>query len=94
MWFERFVIIVTSLHRDYIVSSWSYYTPTYVEVFIYLGTIGFFMTLFLIFAKVAPVIALAEVKKYSEIGPAISISVSMPPCPSYWRRGSWTLLKP
>jgi Ni/Fe-hydrogenase subunit HybB-like protein len=62
MWFERFVIIVTSLHRDFIVSSWSYYTPTVVEIFIYLGTIGFFMTLFLVFAKVAPVIALAEVK--------------------------------
>jgi molybdopterin-containing oxidoreductase family membrane subunit len=62
MWFERFVIIVTSIHRDYIPSSWSYYTPTVVEIFIYIGTIGFFMTLFLIFAKVAPVIAVAEVK--------------------------------
>ncbi len=62
MWFERFVIIVTSTHRDYIPSSWTMYYPTIVEIFIYLGTIGFFMTLFLIFAKVAPVIAVAEVK--------------------------------
>ncbi|MEZ5014297.1 MAG: NrfD/PsrC family molybdoenzyme membrane anchor subunit [Chitinophagales bacterium] len=62
MWFERFVIIVTSLHRDYIPSSWTMYYPTYVEIFIYMGTLGFFMTLFLIFAKVAPVIAVAEVK--------------------------------
>jgi len=62
MWFERFVIIVTSTHRDYIVSSWTMYYPTYVEMFIYIGTIGFFMTLFLLFAKVAPVIAVAEVK--------------------------------
>jgi Ni/Fe-hydrogenase subunit HybB-like protein len=62
MWFERFVIIVTSTHRDYIVSSWTMYYPTIVEIFIYLGTIGFFMTLFLVFAKVAPVIAVAEVK--------------------------------
>ena len=63
MWFERFVIIVTSIHRDFIVSSWNYYIPTYVEIFIFIGTIGLFMTLFLIFAKVAPVIALAEVKE-------------------------------
>ncbi len=62
MWFERFVIIVTSTHRDYIPSSWTMYYPTYVEMFIYIGTIGFFMMLFLIFAKVAPVIAIAEVK--------------------------------
>ncbi|HMX04546.1 MAG TPA: polysulfide reductase NrfD [Chitinophagales bacterium] len=62
MWFERFVIIVTSTHRDFIPSNWTMYYPTYVEMFIYIGTIGFFMTLFLIFSKVAPVIAVAEVK--------------------------------
>ncbi len=62
MWFERFVIIGTSIHRDYLVSSWSYYIPTLVEILIYAGTIGFFMTLFLLFSKVAPVVALAEVK--------------------------------
>jgi molybdopterin-containing oxidoreductase family membrane subunit len=62
MWFERFVIIVTSLHRDFLPSSWSYYVPTYVEVGIFVGTLGIFFTLFLLFARVFPVIAMAEVK--------------------------------
>ena len=62
MWFERFVIIVTSLHRDYLVSSWSYYRPTIVEISIFLGTLGIFFTLFLLFAWVFPVVAIAEVK--------------------------------
>ncbi len=62
MWFERFVIIVTSVHRDFIPSSWSYYSPTWVEVGIYVGTIGIFMTLFLLFCKFFPVVAIAEVK--------------------------------
>lgn len=62
MWFERFVIIVTSLHRDYLPSSWVMYSPTYIEVGIFVGTIGLFFTLFLIFSRVFPVIALAELK--------------------------------
>lgn len=62
MWFERFVIIVTSLHRDYLPSSWSYYVPSFVEVGIFIGTLGIFFTLFLLFARVFPVIAIAEVK--------------------------------
>lgn len=62
MWFERFVIIVTSLHRDYLPSSWTMYSPTFVEVGMFVGTIGLFFTLFLIFARVFPVIALAELK--------------------------------
>lgn len=62
MWFERFVIIVTSLHRDYIPSSWSYYSPTWVEVGIFVGTMGLFMTFFLLFCRYFPVIAIAEVK--------------------------------
>lgn len=62
MWFERFVIIVTSLHRDYLPSSWSYYVPSIVEVGIFIGTLGIFFTLFLTFARVFPVIAIAEVK--------------------------------
>src|SRR3954470_17607406 len=62
MWFERFVIIVTSVHRDYLPSSWTMYSPTFVEVGIFVGTIGLFFTLFLIFARVFPVIALAELK--------------------------------
>jgi molybdopterin-containing oxidoreductase family membrane subunit len=62
MWFERFVIIVTSLHRDYLPSSWVMYSPTYIEIGLFIGTIGLFFTLFLIFARVFPVIALAELK--------------------------------
>ena len=62
MWFERFVIIVTSLHRDFIPSSWVYYSPTWVEVGIFVGTLGIFMTLFLLFARFLPVVAIAEVK--------------------------------
>ncbi len=62
MWFERFVIIVTSLHRDFLPSSWTMYSPTYIEVGIFVGTIGLFFTLFLIFSRVFPVIALAELK--------------------------------
>jgi molybdopterin-containing oxidoreductase family membrane subunit len=62
MWFERFVIIVTSLHRDYLPSSWAEYTPTIVEVLTLLGTFGLFFTLFLLFCRFLPVIAISEVK--------------------------------
>jgi len=62
MWFERFVIIATTLARDYLPSSWSYYSPTWVEIGLFIGSLGLFFTLFLIFARVAPVIAIAEVK--------------------------------
>jgi Ni/Fe-hydrogenase subunit HybB-like protein len=62
MWFERFVIIVTSLHRDYLPSSWAMFSPTRIDVGIYVGTIGLFFTLFLLFAKFFPVINMAEVK--------------------------------
>ncbi|MEI6815250.1 MAG: NrfD/PsrC family molybdoenzyme membrane anchor subunit [Bacteroidota bacterium] len=62
MWFERFVIIVTSLHRDFLPSSWTMYHPTFIEMGIFIGTIGLFFTLFLIFARVFPVIALNELK--------------------------------
>lgn len=62
MWFERFVIICTSLHRDFLPSSWSYFTPTMYDVGDYLFTFGLFFTLFLLFAKYFPVINMAEVK--------------------------------
>ncbi len=62
MWFERFVIIVTSLHRDYLPSSWSYYNPTWIEFGIFLGTFGLFFTLFFLFAKFMPVVNMFEVK--------------------------------
>src|SRR5947208_3619351 len=62
MWFERFVIIVTSLHRDFVPSSWGYFRPTPVDVCTYLGSIGLFFTLFLLFIRWVPSIAMAEVK--------------------------------
>src|SRR5690554_120625 len=62
MWFERFVIIAVSLHRDYLPSSWTSYAPTWVEVGIYVGTGGIFMTLFLLFCRFFPVVSIAEIK--------------------------------
>ena len=62
MWFERFVIIVTSLHRDYLPSSWAMFYPTRYDVGVYLFTFGVFFTLFLMFAKFFPVINMAEIK--------------------------------
>lgn len=62
MWFERFVIIVTSLYRDYLPASWGPFHPTLIDIGLYLGTMGFFMTLFLLFIRWMPMIAIAEVK--------------------------------
>jgi len=63
MWFERFVIIVTSVYREYLPSGWStYYSPSIWEVGFYLGTFGLFFTCFFLFAKFFPVIAIAEIK--------------------------------
>lgn len=62
MWFERFVIVVTSLHRDFIPSSWDYYTPTYVDIFTFVGSFGLFFTLFFLFLRFVPIIAVSEVK--------------------------------
>ncbi|MCS6905657.1 MAG: NrfD/PsrC family molybdoenzyme membrane anchor subunit [Bacteroidia bacterium] len=62
MWFERFVIIVTSLHRDFVPGSWRDYVPTIIEFGILVGVFGIFFTLYLLFVRVFPVIAIAEVK--------------------------------
>ncbi|MGD1839630.1 MAG: NrfD/PsrC family molybdoenzyme membrane anchor subunit [Thermonemataceae bacterium] len=62
MWFERFVIIVTSLHRDYLPSSWAMFYPTIYDVGDYVFSFGLFFTLFFLFAKFLPVINMAEVK--------------------------------
>ena len=62
MWFERFVIIATTLARDYLPSSWSYYVPTWVEIGIFVGSLGFFGVLYLLFTRVAPVVAVGEIK--------------------------------
>lgn len=62
MWFERFVIIATSLHRDFLPSSWGYFRPTWVDIGTYAGTFGLFLTLFLLFLRFLPAIAISEVK--------------------------------
>ena len=62
MWFERFVITVTSLSRDFLPSSWGYYSPTWVDLCTFLGSFGLFFTLFLLFLKFLPMIAISEVK--------------------------------
>jgi Ni/Fe-hydrogenase subunit HybB-like protein len=62
MWFERFVIIVTSLHRDYLPSSWTMFYPSFVDIGIFIGTLGIFFTFFLLYARTFPVLPIAEVK--------------------------------
>ncbi|HEY8211578.1 MAG TPA: NrfD/PsrC family molybdoenzyme membrane anchor subunit [Myxococcaceae bacterium] len=65
MWCERFIIIVTSLQQDYLPSSWDAYSPTWVDWGMYIGTLGFFCTLFLLFLKFLPAVAVSEVKELS-----------------------------
>ena len=62
MWFERFVIVVTSLANDFLPSSWGIYEPTWVDVLTLLGSFGLFMTFFLLFIRFLPVLAIAEIK--------------------------------
>ncbi|MDO8527825.1 MAG: NrfD/PsrC family molybdoenzyme membrane anchor subunit [Deltaproteobacteria bacterium] len=68
MWFERFTIIVTSLSQDYLPSSWHDYWPTAVDWGVTLGSFGLFFTLFLLFCRVFPVIAMSEVKSTMHTG--------------------------
>lgn len=68
MWFERFVIITTSLHRDFLPSSWAMYSPTWVEIWTFIGTFGLFFTLFFLFIRLLPGIAVAEVKSVKRYG--------------------------
>ena len=62
MWFERFVITVSSLHRDFLPSSWDYYKPTVWDVMTFVGSFGLFLTLFCLFIRFLPAIALSEIK--------------------------------
>ncbi|MBV8817508.1 MAG: polysulfide reductase NrfD [Acidobacteriaceae bacterium] len=63
MWLERFVIVITSLHRDWLPSSWGQYYPTIVDWMIYVGTIGFFLTLMFLFVRVLPAISIFEMRE-------------------------------
>jgi len=62
MWLERFVIIVTSLHRDFLPSSWGMYYPTRWDFLTFAGTIGLFLTLFFLFMRFVPMISMFEVR--------------------------------
>ncbi|MGE0324063.1 MAG: NrfD/PsrC family molybdoenzyme membrane anchor subunit [Planctomycetota bacterium] len=62
MWFERFVIVCTSLSRDFIPSNWGYFIPTKVDFITLIGSFGLFFTLFLLFCRYLPMVAMAEVK--------------------------------
>jgi molybdopterin-containing oxidoreductase family membrane subunit len=62
MWFERFIIIVSSLERDFLPSSWAHYAPTSIEIATLAGSFGLFFTCFLLFCRFLPMIAIAEVK--------------------------------
>ena len=63
MWCERFNIVVTSLHRDFLPASWGTYAPTWVDITLFTGTIGLFSTLFLLFLKFVPAVAVQEIKE-------------------------------
>jgi molybdopterin-containing oxidoreductase family membrane subunit len=62
MWLERFVIVVTSLHRDFLPSSWGMYTPTFWDWATFVGTLGLFLTLFFLFIRFLPAISIFEMR--------------------------------
>ncbi len=87
MWFERFVITVSSLSTDFLPSSWGYYSPTIWDVLTYVGTFGLFFTFFLLFLRFLPMIAVAELKgvmpqadphNYDENGEYVEPKVEVP----------------
>ena len=80
MWFERFVITVTSLSRDFLPSAWGYFKPTSIDVLMFLGSFGLFFTLFLLFCRYLPIVAMSEVK-------AIMPPSSNEPMPSHVKPG-------
>jgi molybdopterin-containing oxidoreductase family membrane subunit len=71
MWFERFVIIVASLSRDYLPSNWGYFKPTWVDISMLIGSFALFFTLFLLFCRYLPMVAMAEVKGILPHDPAL-----------------------
>ncbi|MEX2584873.1 MAG: NrfD/PsrC family molybdoenzyme membrane anchor subunit [Balneolaceae bacterium] len=87
MWFERFVIAVTSLSTDFLPSSWGYFSPTIWDVLTYVGTFGLFFTMFLLFLRFLPMVAVAEIKNvlpqadphnYDEKGEFVPPKVEVP----------------
>ena len=71
MWLERFIIIVQSLSKDFLPSSWHLYSPTIWDISIFVGTIGLFLTLIFLFVRVLPAISIFEMRELvSEHAPA------------------------
>ncbi len=68
MWFERFVITVTSLHRDFLPANWGMWVPTFYDIAAIVGSFGLFFTLFLLYIRVLPAISIAEVKTVLGVG--------------------------
>ena len=66
MWLERFVIVVVSLHRDYLPSSWDMYVPTFWDWSTYIGTIGLFAALMFLFIRFLPMISIFEMREMVE----------------------------
>jgi molybdopterin-containing oxidoreductase family membrane subunit len=73
MWFERYVIVVTSLHRDFLPSSWKYYIPTWYDWGWTFGSFGLFFFMYLLFVRFLPAIAMAEVKGVMESTPGAHV---------------------
>lgn len=68
MWFERFVITVTSLHRDFLPSSWGMYAWSWFDTGVLVGSFGMFLTLFLLYLRLFPAVSIAEVKPVLHVG--------------------------
>ncbi|HUU82645.1 MAG TPA: NrfD/PsrC family molybdoenzyme membrane anchor subunit [Phycisphaerae bacterium] len=82
MWFERFVIVVSSLSSDFLPSSWGYFSPTAVDIMMLVGSFGLFFTLFLLFLRYIPMVAMAEVK--SVMPQALMEGTGHRPLGDYW----------
>jgi molybdopterin-containing oxidoreductase family membrane subunit len=87
MWFERFIIIVSSLERDFLPSRWASYQPTPIEIATLIGSFGLFFTCFLLFCRFVPVIAIAEIKGVLEPAPGGRHGLPAPPGDSGAGRG-------
>ena len=75
MWFERFVIVVTTLANEYLPANWDYFTPTWVDIGTYVGTMGIFMVLWLLFCRFLPCMAIGEIK---------ACTIEANPHPDHW----------
>ena len=68
MWFERFNIVITSLSKDYLPSNWVSYSPTFIDIGVYVGTLGLFAAGILLFVRYIPLMAISEIKSVAHIG--------------------------